>query len=104
MQRSDLLIAHRDAGLQIGLRSLPGPVVTLCAQGNLLAVVWHSGFGLDTGESHLEFAVFDVNYKTQISNGQLPLSAGTELRWIGFSEQGQLSTWDSEVGLISRLY
>lgn len=86
-----------DAGLQIGLQTLHGPVVALAAQGNALAAVWHGGWDMAHENSSLKFAVLDVNYKTQVCSGRLPLGQHSELAWLGFSKEGLLSTWDTEV-------
>lgn len=52
----------------------------------------------------LEFRVFNISNGTQPLRGHLPLTPGSCLTWFGFSEEGQLSSYDSEVCfLCSRL-
>ena len=45
----------------------------------------------------LEFRVFDISSGTQPLTGRLPLTPGSHLIWFGFSEEGQLSSYDSKV-------
>lgn len=45
----------------------------------------------------LEFAVFNIPHATQPLKGCLPLTPGSSLSWFGFSEEGQLCSYDSKV-------
>lgn len=45
----------------------------------------------------LEFRVFNIRDRTQPIRGRLPLTPGSYLTWFGFSEEGQLSSFDSKV-------
>lgn len=45
----------------------------------------------------LEFTVFKISTGTQSLKGRLPLTPGSHLAWFGFSEEGQLSSYDSKV-------
>lgn len=45
----------------------------------------------------LEFRVFNIRDRTQPITGRLPLTPGSNLTWFGFSEEGQLSSFDSKV-------
>lgn len=45
----------------------------------------------------LEFRVFNIANGTQPLRGRLPLTPGSHLTWFGFSEEGQLSSYDSKV-------
>jgi len=45
----------------------------------------------------LEFTVFNISTGTQSLKGRLPLTPGSHLTWFGFSEEGQLSSYDSKV-------
>jgi hypothetical protein len=51
----------------------------------------------------LEFLTFDMRKKRQTQAGRLPLSPGATLTWLGFSEAGCLSTYDSEAWLLDPL-
>jgi chromosome transmission fidelity protein 4 len=83
------------SGMQYHLFSLPGPVVTLCLQGNKLAVVYHQGTPI--GESqNLAFQIVDLTFPPKrIFQDQLPLSASSTLSWVGFSTTQTLFTCDS---------
>lgn len=48
----------------------------------------------------LEFRVFNIRDRTQPIRGRLPLTPGSCLAWFGFSEEGQLSCFDSKVGIL----
>lgn len=45
----------------------------------------------------LEFEVFNIPQGTQVLRGRLPLTPGSRLIWFGYSEEGQLSSFDSKV-------
>ena len=45
----------------------------------------------------LEFRVFNISHGSQPLRGRLPLTPGSTLTWFGFSEEGQLSSFDSKV-------
>lgn len=45
----------------------------------------------------LEFRVFNIAKGTEPLKGRLPLTPGSQLTWFGFSEEGQLSSYDSKV-------
>lgn len=45
----------------------------------------------------LEFTVFNIPHATQPLKGCLPLTPGSSLSWFGFSEEGQLCSYDSKV-------
>lgn len=85
--------------LQRYLISLGGPVVTATGFGDELAVVTHSSPSLPSNEQMLDFGVYNVSNGTQPIRGRLPLTPGSCLTWFGFSEEGQLSSYDSMVCL-----
>lgn len=45
----------------------------------------------------MEFRVFNISRMTQELKGRVALTPGSRLTWIGFSEEGSLSSYDSEV-------
>lgn len=45
----------------------------------------------------LEFKVFNIKRGTLSLRGHLPLTPGSRLSWLGFSEEGRLSYFDSKV-------
>ncbi|KAL5974420.1 hypothetical protein ACLOJK_031085 [Asimina triloba] len=86
-----------EGGLQRHILSLDGPVVTASGSKNELAVVIHASDCLSSGDQILEFKVFNIADGTQPISGRLPLTPGSCLSWFGFSEDGQLSSYDSKV-------
>lgn len=49
----------------------------------------------------LEFRILNVSSAAQLTRGRLPLTPGSCLSWFGFSEEGQLGSFDSKVCLTS---
>ncbi|KAL3529378.1 hypothetical protein ACH5RR_008700 [Cinchona calisaya] len=92
----NFLRVFTDGGLQKYILSLDGPVVTLVGFKDELAVVTHSSPSLPSDEQMLEFRVFNIRSATQSFRGRLPLTPGSCLMWFGFSEDGQLSSFDSK--------
>ncbi|KAK2969699.1 hypothetical protein RJ640_004205 [Escallonia rubra] len=85
-----------EGGLQRHVLSLDGPVVTASGFGDELAVVTHASSSLPSNDQMLKFRVFSIRNGTQPIKGRLPLSPGSCLKWFGFSEEGQLSSFDSK--------
>ncbi|PON84352.1 Guanine nucleotide-binding protein, beta subunit [Trema orientale] len=85
-----------EGGLQKHVLSLDGPVVTASGFEDELAVVTHAAECLPSNEQMLEFRVFNIYNGTQPLRGRLPLTPGSHLTWFGFSDEGQLSSYDSK--------
>lgn len=85
-----------EGGLQRHVFSLDGPVLTASGSGDELVVVTHSSPRLPSNEQMLEFRVFNICNGTLPIQGKLPLTPGSSLTWFGFSEEGQLSSFDSK--------
>ncbi|KAL9243328.1 hypothetical protein vseg_017229 [Gypsophila vaccaria] len=85
-----------EGGLQRYIISLDGPVVTAAGYKDELAVVTHSSQSLPSNDQMIEFKVFNISNGTQPLKGRLPLSPGSSLTWFGFSEEGQLASYDSK--------
>ncbi|KAK4383334.1 hypothetical protein Sango_2786500 [Sesamum angolense] len=85
-----------EGGLQRYVLSLDGPVVTAAGykMNWQLSPLFPS---LPTDEQMLEFRVFNIAHGTQPLRGRLPLTPGSCLTWLGFSEEGHLSSFDSKV-------
>ncbi|XP_051117098.1 protein ENHANCER OF LHP1 1 isoform X2 [Andrographis paniculata] len=83
-------------GLQRHILSLDGPVVTATGYKDELAVITHISPPLPSDEQMLEFRVFNVLHGAQTFRGKVPLTPGSCLTWFGFSEEGQLSSYDSK--------
>ncbi|XP_015883273.3 protein ENHANCER OF LHP1 1 [Ziziphus jujuba] len=85
-----------EGGLQKHVLSLDGPVVTASGFKDELAVVTHASHCLPSDDQMLEFRVFNISNGVQPLRGCLPLTPGSRLVWFGFSEEGQLSSYDSK--------
>lgn len=48
----------------------------------------------------LEFRLFNIPQGTQVLRGRLPITPGSSLCWFGFSEEGQLCSYDSKVLIV----
>ncbi|XP_021757215.1 WD repeat and HMG-box DNA-binding protein 1-like [Chenopodium quinoa] len=93
---ANFLRIFTEGGLQRHILSLDGPVVTASGFKDKLAVVTHSSQPLPSNHQMLEFRVFNISNGTQPLKGCLPLSPGSNLTWIGFSEEGHLASYDSK--------
>ncbi|TQD72163.1 hypothetical protein C1H46_042303 [Malus baccata] len=76
--------------------SLDGPVVTASGFKDELAIVTHASDCLPSNEQMLEFRVLNITKGSEPLRGRLPLTPGSHLTWFGFSEEGQLSSYDSK--------
>ncbi|KAK9105292.1 hypothetical protein Scep_022136 [Stephania cephalantha] len=85
-----------EGGLQKNVVSLDGRVVTASGFKNKLAVVYHVSDSLPSNDQMLEFRVFNISDGSQPLQGRLPLTPGSSLSWFGFSEEGQLGSYDSK--------
>ncbi|EPS71032.1 hypothetical protein M569_03722, partial [Genlisea aurea] len=85
-----------EGGLQRYIMSLVGPVVTAAGYKDQLAIVSHVSPCLPTNEQMLEIRVLNISQGTESMRGPLPLTPGSCLSWFGFSEEGQLSSFDSK--------
>ncbi|KAM0982842.1 hypothetical protein ACFX2J_015585 [Malus domestica] len=85
-----------ESGLQKHVLSLDGPVVTASGFKDELAIVTHASGCLPSNEQMLEFRVLNITNASQPLRGRLPLTPGSHLTWFGFSEEGQLSSYDSK--------
>lgn len=72
-------------------------MVSLVGNGDRLAVVTHASSPLPSRDQMLEFMLLNVRTQKRLLTGRLPLSPGSTLTWIGFSEAGSLSSYDSQV-------
>ncbi|KAK9008823.1 hypothetical protein V6N11_080301 [Hibiscus sabdariffa] len=85
-----------NGGLQKHILSLNGPVVTAAGFNDELAIVTHVSDCLPSNEQMLEYTLFKISKGIQVFKGRLPLTPGSYLTWFGFSEEGQLSSYDSK--------
>jgi chromosome transmission fidelity protein 4 len=88
------------AGSPQMVMSIPGPVVALAANESMLVLVYHDAepthIGNGSYSQKLSFRLYDVNSERQAGEGSVCLSPGSELEWVGFSEDGILATCDNQ--------
>jgi chromosome transmission fidelity protein 4 len=90
------------AGAQLPIISIGRPYVTMVAREGMLAVVYHMGAPF-AGCQNLGYSLFNMTRRhTLVSDQTLPLTPGSRLEWIGFSQDGALSTLDSQ-GVLRQL-
>ncbi|KAI9010132.1 hypothetical protein DFJ74DRAFT_339799 [Hyaloraphidium curvatum] len=83
------------AGVQTHVMCLPGPIVCLCAGADdTLLVVFTAGTGV-ARTHNLGYMLYDVSDMTCLRKDSLPVSPGADLQWVGYSETGNVSTYDS---------
>ncbi|CAN8268394.1 unnamed protein product [Cochlearia groenlandica] len=92
----NFLRIYTEGGLQKHILSLDGPVVTAVGCKDQLVVVTHVSDCLPSNEQVMEFRIFNISRLTQELKGRVALTPGSRLTWIGFSEEGSLSSYDSE--------
>ncbi|MCO5611416.1 hypothetical protein L7F22_065669 [Adiantum nelumboides] len=85
-----------EAGLQMAVLSLQGPVVTMVGHQEVLAVATHAALPYVCGQQVINCTVLNLAARTKLMEGRLPLSPGSQLSWLGFSEAGLLSFYDSK--------
>ncbi|KAF3781211.1 WD repeat and HMG-box DNA-binding protein 1 [Nymphaea thermarum] len=85
-----------EGGLQNYVLSVDGPVVATAGHKDELVIVTHASECLPNGDQVLEFNMLDISKRTLITKGRLPLTPGSYLTWLGFSEEGLLSSYDSK--------
>ncbi|CAL5073973.1 unnamed protein product [Urochloa decumbens] len=85
-----------EGGLQMHILSVSGPVVTAAGHGDQLAIVSHASDCLPSGDQVLDVKVFNISERAQSLSGRLLLTPSSQLSWFGFSDNGQLSSYDSE--------
>lgn len=90
------------AGVQKEIFMLPGPPVCMSGHGSQLMIIYHRGMGIP-GEQCLGVTLLDVReWKREIPEDALPLSAKSTLAWAGFSAEGTPFYMDS-VGIVRML-
>lgn len=87
-------------GTQHQLISVPGPIQCLVASNRTLVAVYHSMLPLP-GEQSMDAMIVEVDLENrsvvnlEFSPVRLPLTSGSSLRWIGFTDEGTLGMYDS---------
>ena len=93
----NFLCLYTSAGIQMGVTSLPGPIVTMCGRENTLFVVITAGPRHSTGTQTLAYNAIEMAHVHAIPEDYriLPLSARSSLRWVGISNRMSLCFEDT---------
>ncbi|KAL1117946.1 hypothetical protein AAG570_004259 [Ranatra chinensis] len=97
-------------GTQRDVVSVPGPLVTLAASDDRLAIVFHTGQG-SNGDQFMSYCLFRIHEGTRLASclveGALPMGTlsggGCTLRWLGFTDENSLAALDFD-GVLRVLY
>ncbi|XP_052167833.1 protein ENHANCER OF LHP1 1 [Oryza glaberrima] len=85
-----------EGGLQMHILSVGGPVVTAAGHGDQLAIVSHASDCLSSGDQVLDVKVLKISECAQSLSSRFVLTPASKLSWFGFSENGELSSFDSK--------
>jgi len=82
-------------GIQKHIFCMESPVVTMCGYENLLAIIYHNSVPI-LGNQRMNIRLLDMknNYECLLDT-PLALSTSCLLKWIGFSEEGQIFSYDT---------
>lgn len=89
-------------GTQREIISIPGPVVALAAHDDQILVAFHAGLSANEDQNINLLLLNCIGYNIRCKEIKLPLTPGSKLSWIGFSERGSPIVFDSS-GIL-RLY
>lgn len=95
-----LLRLFCEGGTQLHAFSLEGPPVCVCAHERMLCVAWHRGPPITDATAvkatqQVGFAVWDIEGMELVDAGNVPVTQGAHLSWLGFSETGRLACFDT---------
>ncbi|KAN0055788.1 hypothetical protein ACTA71_011675 [Dictyostelium dimigraforme] len=89
-------------GIQLNLFSLPGDLVTMNTHADQLAIVYHKSISGGNGTQYMNVWWINLVNGKQFYHDTLPLSPFSKLSWIGFSDEGLLTSMDT-CGMIRQL-
>lgn len=90
------------SGVQTGIRCLPGIVLTMVGQDDLLFIVYHQA-GVYQGRSSLGYLLLNTLTDSVVHTDCLPLAQNRSLKWVGFSTLGYPLIYDSD-GVLCGLF
>lgn len=101
---SNLVHVYTVYGNQKSVLSTPGPIVTMSSHGHYLLVAYHqSGVRVNDQVMGIMMVKFDgMNMDCRYLNA--PLSPGSTLKWLGFSDKGSPGIFDSDGVLFLYLF
>uniref|UniRef100_A0A182QLY3 Uncharacterized protein n=1 Tax=Anopheles farauti TaxID=69004 RepID=A0A182QLY3_9DIPT len=89
-----LLRVFTARGTQREVISVAGPIVALAAYGDHFLAAYHSAPANE--DQHISLMIVTcVNFKLRCREVHVPLTAGSHLRWIGFSDRGSPVVYDT---------
>ncbi|KAI8913330.1 hypothetical protein EDD86DRAFT_187289, partial [Gorgonomyces haynaldii] len=83
------------SGIQMDIRSLSGPVLSMSGGGNLIMLIQHQA-GVYHGHASTCFTLFDTTEYTFQKTEPLAITPQTQLSWCGFSDTMIPMTFDSK--------
>lgn len=95
-------------GMEVSVSWLKGPVVSMVAMDNYLAVVYHAANPVDESFA-LQVDMFDINWrqgcrgKMVLTSFPVPMGKKAELDWIGFDADAKLLVTMDNQGMVSAL-
>ncbi|KAM9968597.1 hypothetical protein ACTFIW_007747 [Dictyostelium discoideum] len=89
-------------GIQLNLFSLPGDLVTMNTHADQLAIVYHKSISGGNGTQYMNVWWINLVNGKQFYHDTLPLSPFSKLSWVGFSDEGLLTSMDTG-GMIRQL-
>lgn len=99
---------YSSTGLEVAVMSLPGPVVSMVALNETLAVIFHAGVPFD-GSFNMALHLFRVDWRQGCSLQQVlrsipvPLSRKATLEWVGFDVDNSAVVALDSHGIMSSL-
>ncbi|XP_053674269.1 WD repeat and HMG-box DNA-binding protein 1 [Anopheles nili] len=91
---SRLIRVYTARGTQREVITVAGPIVALAAYGDHFLVAFHSAPANE--DQHISLMIVTcVNFKLRCREVRVPLTAASELRWIGYSDRGSPVVFDT---------
>ncbi|EDV20225.1 uncharacterized protein TRIADDRAFT_32433 [Trichoplax adhaerens] len=85
------------SGIQLGIFTLAGPVVAMSGHDDIIMVVYHAGVPFDNNQ-RFNVKIIDAKKGRSIYKylePALPITPGSKLSWLGFSDEGVPVTYDT---------
>lgn len=86
---------YSTTGLVRHVMMLDGPVVTMACHEEMMMVAYHFGLGTN-GDQSMSCVLIDLDTRKVKHKDRLPMQPGSELSWLGFSDDGLPAMMDSK--------
>lgn len=93
--RTRLLRVFTIHGNQRDVICIPGPVVTVTANNDMILVAYHAGPGAGDDQNMMIMIINIKGMELHSTEIRLPLSSGSKLTWLGFTDLGSFASYDS---------